>query len=112
MRIETVKRELYSYDELSDDAKEKARDWYRGGAFDFEWWFDAVYDAKQIGALMGIDIDEVYFSGFWSQGDGACFTGEYRYKKGSVAAIKKEFPTDKELHYIAENLAAIQRQNF
>ena len=41
----------------------------------YEWW-DSVYnmfreDMKEI----GVRVDNIYFSGFWSQGDGACFEG-------------------------------------
>ena len=42
---------LFSFEELEDEAKEKARDWYReqGGLLDYEWW-DCLYeDAKNIG---------------------------------------------------------------
>lgn len=39
------------------------------------WWdcveSDFVEDMKQV----GIQVDKIYFSGFWSQGDGACFVG-------------------------------------
>lgn len=39
------------------------------------WWdcveSDFVEDMKQV----GIQVDKTYFSGFWSQGDGACFVG-------------------------------------
>lgn len=114
MRIETVTRKLYQFDELSDEAKEKAREWYReASSYDFND-FHADYvidDAKRIGALMGIEIDKVYYSGFWSQGDGACFEGSYAYKKGSVKAVKAEAPNDKDLHEIAETLADIQKRN-
>jgi hypothetical protein len=51
----------------------------------------------------------IYFSGFSSQGDGACFEGTYRYKKGSVKAIKAHAPQDKELHRIAKGLQEAQR---
>ena len=41
---------------------------------DHDWW-DGVYeDSKEVCAAFGIDIDDISFSGFWSQGDGACFT--------------------------------------
>lgn len=36
MRTETITRDIYSFEELSDDAKEKARDWYREG-IDLAW---------------------------------------------------------------------------
>jgi hypothetical protein len=39
------------------------------------WWdcveSDFIEDMKQV----GIQVDKTYFSGFWSQGDGACFVG-------------------------------------
>lgn len=40
-----------------------------------DWW-DYVYDDFQTSMRqIGIEVDEMYFSGFWSQGDGACFDG-------------------------------------
>lgn len=40
-----------------------------------DWW-DGVYDVfrRDMDAI-GIEVDKMYFSGFWSQGDGACFEG-------------------------------------
>ena len=35
--MQTINLELFKFDELSDDAKEKARDWWRSTAFDFAW---------------------------------------------------------------------------
>lgn len=66
-----------------------------------DWWDSTFYDAKAIGALMGFDIDDIYFSGFSSQGDGACFTGALHYRKGAAAAVKSYAPLDLELHRIA-----------
>ena len=103
---------VYTFDELDEDAKETARSWYREGAFDYEWW-DSVYeDSKTIGALMGISVDRIYFSGFWSQGDGACFEGSYEYAKGAVNAVKDYAPKDTTLHQIARDLQNIQRPAF
>ena len=110
MRQETVN--IYQFSELSEEAKETARDWWRAGGLDYEWW-DGVYEtAKDAGAILGIDIEDIYFSGFWSQGDGACFVGQYEYKKGALTAIKKEFPTSKELHQIAADLQTVQKPAF
>lgn len=103
---------VYQFDELSDDAKEKAREWYRQGCFDYEWW-DCVYeDAKRMAGILGITISNIYFSGFSSQGDGACFEGSYEYQKGAYAAIQKEAPKDNELHTIAKALQRAQRPYF
>ena len=54
----------------------------------------------------------IYFSGFWSQGDGACFEAYYRYKAGASKAIRQHAPLDVELHRIADVLQGIQRRNF
>ena len=59
------------FDELSDEAKERAREWYRQGNCDDSFWSECtIDDAKEIGKYMGMNVDKVYFSGFWSQGDG------------------------------------------
>lgn len=40
-----------------------------------DWW-DSVDDCfKEQMKAKGIEVDKIYFSGFWSQGDGACFEG-------------------------------------
>lgn len=39
-------------------------------------WFEYIYEQFKEKCLgLGIDVDTIHFSGFWSQGDGACFTG-------------------------------------
>ena len=108
----TACKTVFKFDELSDEAKERAIEKWNENGPDYEWW-DFVYeDAKNIGALMGIEITNIYFSGFWSQGDGACFEGSYQYKKGSVKAVKDYAPVDEELHKIARGLRQVQARNF
>ena len=103
---------VYRFEELEEDAKEKAREWYRNGTTDYEW-YDTVFDeAKEIGRLMGIEISNIFFSGFYSQGDGACFEGSYAYAKGSVKKIKEYAPKDEKLHRIALALQKEQRKEF
>lgn len=68
---------VYYFNELDDDAKERAREWFREWAFDYEWW-EFTYDyCKEFLTAIGFDFApkaaEIYFSGFCSQGDGACF---------------------------------------
>lgn len=107
--IETT---VFSFDELDERAKERARGWFRAGALDHEWW-DGVYeDAKRIGELTGVDIGRIYFSGFCSQGDGARFEGSYSYRKGSVKAIAEYAPIDAELGRIVRELGDVQRRRF
>jgi len=57
-------------------------------------------------------IDKIYFTGFSSQGDGACFAGEYAYKPGAAKALKAHAPHETELHAIADALQALQRPAF
>ena len=120
MRTETVTKTIYAWAELPDETKDSIvermydinvhDDWYD---FVYDDWYDFVYDdAKEIGALLGIDVDHIYFSGFSNQGDGAQFVGGYSYAKGSTKAVKEHAPQDKELNLIAEGLQELQRRNF
>lgn len=53
----------------------------------YQWWDCSFDQFKAIGAAIGFDIENIYFSGFSSQGDGACFTGTVEYRKGWKAAL-------------------------
>lgn len=45
---------------------------------DYDWW-DSTYDDFQTSIKqIGVEVDEMYFSGFYNQGDGACFDGYVR----------------------------------
>jgi hypothetical protein len=66
---------IYKWEELSQSAQQKARDWYIEG-MDYNWW-DSVYEmAIEDGKEKGFYIDKIYFSGFYSQGDGASWIGQ------------------------------------
>jgi hypothetical protein len=54
MRTETIN--IYKFDELSDRAKDRARDWWREGALHYDWWDCTYEDAAQIGLkITGFD---------------------------------------------------------
>jgi hypothetical protein len=124
---EIIETTVYRLGELSDTAKETARAWYQQVGVDDDW-FDFVYDDfERICAILGVELKTVpvrlygggtrqkpciWFSGFWSQGDGACFEGRYHHAKGASRAIRDHAPKDGELHRIADALQAIQRRNF
>jgi len=42
---------------------------------DVEWWEYIFSDFEEDMRKHGVKVDQIYFSGFWSQGDGACFDG-------------------------------------
>lgn len=92
MRI--IETTVYKFEELSEPAKEKAREWYRYATnCDFVDFHaaSAIEDFCEIASKIGfsIDSDDVHWSGFWSQGDGASFTGYF-----VLAECSKEFFKD------------------
>ena len=110
MKTKTI--EIYSFDELGETAQAKVIDTMRDLNTDYEW-YDFIYDdVKEIGSMLGIEIDNIYFSGFYSQGDGAQFTGSYAYSKGASKRLRQHAPQDTELHAISDNLQSIQRKHF
>lgn len=120
MRTEMREHKLYKFEELSEKAKQYAIGAYWASDFDSEAVLD---EAVRMGSLLGIEIDtstrrgsnisrpHIYFSGFWSYGCGVWFEGTYRYRKGSVAAIKAEC-VDEKLIRIAKGLKDVQRKHF
>ena len=111
--METRTYKVYDLNELNEAAKKNALTLVRQNIFSDSFWSEHVIeDAKQCAKVLGIDIENIYWSGFWSQGDGAMFEGYYAYVKGSVNGIKEHAPQDQELHRIAEALRDIQKPFF
>ncbi|MTH66522.1 MULTISPECIES: antitoxin of toxin-antitoxin stability system [Paracoccus] len=118
---------VYHFDELPEAGKDNARAWYREGAFDHDWYGAVYEDFQRIAEILGIRLRTrasrlmgggtsespcIWFTGFWSQGDGAAWEGSYSFSKGACSAIRSYAPRDEELHRIADALLAIQRRNF
>ena len=78
------------------------------GYLDYEWYEPLREDFEAILFILGFYSVKTYFSGFSSQGDGACFTAKYEYEKGSVKAVENYSPLSDELYSIAQRLQAIQ----
>ncbi len=112
MRIQETK--IYTFDELSDESKEKALDNCRDiNTFDGSEWYDGViYTCKDVAKALGVSTDAIHFSGFSSQGVGACFTGTYEYRKGWRAELKAYAPINKDLLEIGNALQEAQRKAF
>ena len=74
--MKTIQLELFTFDELDDDAKQVAIKDHRET---MDIYLDDESDYWQNGALTGTGfvIDKISYSGFYSQGDGASFTGYY-----------------------------------
>ena len=117
---------VYQFDELSESAKEKARDWWRE-LIDQNDYDYVIEDAVRVGEILGIEFSthsvqlygggtrqepNIWWSGFYSQGDGACFEGYYNYKKGALKELKAYAPVDENLHRIVARLQEVQKANF
>jgi hypothetical protein len=92
MELVTVVKEVYKYSELSDSAKSEASEWYQS-TLDYDWWDSTYYHWVCKLSELGFDATTqkyktrkddtgyyqtetlISFSGFYSQGDGASFTG-------------------------------------
>lgn len=64
---------VYKYDELSDNAKDNVKTKYIAPGIDLDYVID---DHKREAEKLGFHIDDVSWSGFNSQGDGASWTGD------------------------------------
>jgi len=116
--------EVFKYEELSDEAKEKARDWWRDleqRSGDNYFAESVIEDATIIAGYLGFSISKrtvplmsgkarqepmIYWSGFWSQGDGACFEGWW-YRRDMNKEKLLGYTSDKTIIGIAETLEAI-----
>lgn len=108
--MRTIETQVFTYDELDEAAKAKAREWWKENGLDYPWYDCTYEDATQCAALLGIDITRIYFSGFYSQGDGACFEGSYTARENALSAILEHAPQDATLHDIAAALDKLQSE--
>jgi hypothetical protein len=103
MRIEETT--LYLFDELSDEAQERAIEDARNreiNTFDSFWYEDVIgyWFVEEVAAKKGFDVTtnpvklmngsyrhepNVHFSGFWNQGDGASFEANVDVEKFILA---------------------------
>ncbi|EFE2114157.1 antitoxin of toxin-antitoxin stability system, partial [Escherichia coli] len=118
---------VYTLDELSCPARGKARDWYRQHHADSNWYENVYEDFREVCGIFGIDLRQrvfrlsngrfmeepcIWFSGFCSQGDGACFEGRWHWQSATARRIREHAPQERELHRIADTLQAVQKRNF
>lgn len=89
---------LYQYSELSEEAQEKAREWWReleAQSGDLFWSDSVTDDFKTVAKACGFELDAkhpVSWSGFYSQGDGAAFTGSWASERVDIAATLADRP--------------------
>jgi len=103
---EDVKTE-FRFEELSDSAKDKVRETHHHWVHADQWWDWTFEDFIRVAAIFGfsVEFDDIHFSGFWSQGDGASFKARYRSPSGSVhEALTKELYGHEELFRLANDI--------
>lgn len=108
--MKTVEVKVYEFDELAPDVQEKVIEKNRDINTDYGWYEFVYEDAKTIAELLGIEIENIYFRGFWSQGDGAMFEGNYKYARQAEKRVREYAPNDAELHRIARELDKLQKK--
>lgn len=116
----------YSFDELNDKAKARARDWFREGVTSGWWEFDDIVEcAKRLGIEIETRVTKttkgrvfeetaIDFQLSYSQGDYAAFEGTWKWSakpetegvpyRSFAAAINEYAPMDSTLMAIAAQL--------
>jgi len=69
----TIEMQAYKFQELTDTAKQEV---ITRLAPDYDWWESDFGYAIEQGKDKGFEIEDIKFSGFYSQGDGACWEGK------------------------------------
>ena len=117
MKTKTIN--IYQFDELDESAKERARNWYRQASSDDGFYYDCVIDdAVGVGILFGLDMCQrrnnngqygpsVYFSGFSSQGNGACFEAKWRASNVQNKPLPFEDQELQRIHAEYQRIAAL-----
>lgn len=112
--MKTIVQKFFS--DYTDDQKAEAKAFFNRHFEKFvphdEWYECTIGDIVCALECIGFSDVKVYFSGFCSQGDGAQFVGNYRYKKGGLAKVKKDYPQWTDLHDLAQALQTAEAKHF
>ena len=71
MRV--VETKIYTFEELAEDSKQTAIENHRDVNTYDGWWEPIFEGITEQAEQAGFHVGNIYFSGFWSQGDGAMF---------------------------------------
>ena len=92
--MRTIRTKVYKFDELTPAAQDKAIELLYDLNVSHNWYEWTIENMVEMLAENGFDNAEILFSGFWSQGDGACFDADINLS---------HFTTDKRIVDIARN---------
>ena len=100
--MKTVETKVFTFDELSEDAKQVAIENHRSINTEmFDWYEPIIEGFRETLPQQGFEVDNIFFSGFWSQGDGAMF--EYTFND----TILKKFIDSLDLDSKTKSLAEV-----
>lgn len=87
---------------------EKALSDFRESEQNSDFWSECVIeDFRTILDVLGFSDPKIYFSGFWSQGDGACFVGKFKRETLEYDKVLSDYPNDKDIRIFAEYLKSL-----
>lgn len=98
---------VFKFDELDIKAKEKAMDWFRS-CIDSNDYSCVTEDFEAILKLLGFTDVKCWWSGFSSQGDGACFEGHWRAADVQPDKVWEYMPDNAENSYALGSRRIIQ----
>jgi hypothetical protein len=97
MKEVTVK--LYKFNELSEKVQETLIQDNREHETEHDDWFEPITEGfEEDMKNAGFDDITIGFTGFWSQGDGACFYGKVTDNQKLIETLKEEDYIEKELN--------------
>jgi len=108
--MRTVLVNLFKINELSKEAQEHAyQTWLNTDAGEYD---NGIMkdDITELGGCIGINIEKVLYSGFYSQGDGACFEGTYSYKSDWKNDLECYAPLDETMFTLGEELEKVYKK--
>lgn len=86
MRQETIVKTYLKFEELNEKQRAKVLDDYRDINVDYDWYDFLIEEYTEKLESLGYENIKIEFSGFYSQGDGACFIADHErgpiYKSG------------------------------
>ena len=107
--MRTITKTVYNINELFESSQQVAyQNWLEIESYVFDDGF-IKDDIIELGNCIGINIDEVLYSGFYSQGDGACFTGDYEYNPNWRTNLQAYAPVDETMVEIGEALENVNK---
>ena len=71
-----MEKKRFEYKDLPAKLQEDAISFYADSTTDYDWHEPIIEGFKEDMSELGVEVDDVEFTGFWSQGDGASFTGQ------------------------------------